>query len=253
MLAFPTGAARACDMASQHRLLPLGASGERVVALELDQFRDREPSTRKLVWQVEPRLVYLAAGAAAVAIKSYARIEVSDADYAREMAAVLATAIADAKRLRKFRHAEVVSLTDCHYGSSCGDFGFSKRPGNELFARLGKRELAVAVRLPVRFLAHRNAFPTLDDEEFARLTPEGVARDHADLLADWSLGSVRLYRVGKRHIVAYNLGRGDTRYYRPTDKKLAPQSRKLAVRAGDFIYNEDLPHHGHAFDIVSLF
>lgn len=93
----------------------------------------------------------------------------------------------------------------------------------------------------------------LDDDEFARLTPELVARDHDDLLSAWRLGSVRVYRVGKRHIVAFNLGNGDTRYYRPAGAKLAPRSSNPAVRASDFLYNEDLPHHGHAFDIVGLF
>jgi hypothetical protein len=245
--------AEACEMADQYRLLPLGTSKGRIVALELDQFRDQRTPSAPVLWFVVPRLVYADPGQAVRDIRTYDKTELRARKYVEDLAPLLARARADAKRLPGFREAKVESFTDCHYARDCGAHQILSADASTVRSEIGKRKWSrTKIRLPERFLLHTNAMAMIGADSLGTLDSNTIAAKHPELLELWRLGSVRIYELaGNKRIAVYNLGDGDTRYYRATaDPK--PRKRKLGTRAaGSFAYDEDLPHHGYAFDLVA--
>jgi len=244
--------AQACMVADQYRLLPLGTSKGRIVALELDQFRASEDADmEKVFWTVEPRLVYAVPGGAVVDIKKYAETKLDAHAYDADLAPIAARALADAKKLPNFHEARIASFTDCHYSRACGAHVISGKDHAQVRTKLRKARPALTrIRLPERFLLHKNAMYMIGAAELGALDSDIIKRDHPDLLSVWLLGSVRIYRLAnKKRIAVYNLGNGDTRYYRRNPRP-KPRTRKLHKAAGQWLYDEDLPHHGYAFDII---
>lgn len=255
--------ARACEMADQYRLLLLGDSDKGLVALELDQFRDSKSPTGPRYWAITPRLVYVAEGKPSVTIREYPAVEVSDRNYADDVAPIVSRALADAaKQTGRFHQAEVAQFVDCHYQTRCGGHRvIDGERGARLTSRLDGRDHRLRLRIPESFLRHRNAFPDLEwqdsggpradsQDAIDTLSSEQIVARYPEIATGWRLGSVRIYTIGKRRVIVYDLGRGDTRHYRPRGVTARP--RLVEQPAGKFVYNEDLPHHGHAFDQIQV-
>ena len=239
--------ALACLMADQYRLLPLGMSGDKLVLLELDQYRDSKGPAGAVFWTVHPRLVTLGSGQRSV-VKEYSKLEVMDGSYKKDLAPVLKKVFGDAKKLNGFKEARVQTLLECHFKDMCFGYAFEYYD-KEKRAVVRDDKISTPLAFPVLFTKHANAF-WVDEEDRGKVTDQLIKKKYPALLAGWKLGTVRIYRVNKKHITVFHLGTGDLRFGPCLDCE--QEKKRPGTRASRFLYNEPIPHHGASFDLLRI-
>ena len=240
--------ALACLMADQYRLLPLGMSGDKLVLLELDQFRDSKGPAGAVFWTVHPRLVTLDSTGRRAVIGKYSKLEALDKTYEKDLEPVLKKAFGDAKKLKGFKEARIQTLLECHFKDKCFGYAFEYHD-KEKRAVVRDDQLSTPLVFPGLFTKHVNAF-WVDEEDRGKVTDQLIKKKYPALLAGWKLGTVRIYSVGRKRITVFHLATGDLRFGPCTG---CEQTRKRpGTRASRFIYNEPIPHHGASFDLVRI-
>ena len=237
--------ANACLVAHQYRLFPLGYSGDRLLALELDLHRDSGPELKNIHWLGKTALVELGGSFEVSARTDLGKIRVPDAGYSEALKETLALALEKARAKEGFRELEGPTLVFCHLADKCAGISYQvTKRGRPRLAMKGKdgKVTSRGVVMPPPAKARYMAMLGLE-------TDAELATYMADDWPGFVITTVRTYQTANGRLQVVGLGAGDEKFARDDVDKL-PDDR--CKKVDTCIYREPTLHHGHAFDILVL-
>ena len=237
--------AHACLVAHQYRLFPLGYSGDKLLALELDLHRDSGPELKNIHWLGKTALVELGSSFEVSARTDLGKIRVPDADYAEALKKTLAKALEKARGKDDFRELAGPAVAFCHLSDKCAGVKYKVtkrgRPRIAVKGKEGKVSSRGAI-MPRPAKARYMAMLGLE-------TDAELAAYMADDWAGFVITTVRSYQTEQKRLLVVGLGAGNEKFARDDVDKL-PDDR--CKRVESCIYREPTLHHGHAFDVILL-
>ncbi len=245
--------ARACYVAHQYRVFPLGVQGDQLIAVRIEQTRFTEDMKSAILWGATVSLVEMGWYGEPLRELASEKVEVKDKAYARELQPALARAAARARALEGFEAFSAPKTLFCDL-EPCRFAKWSRTAGGQLAVdlKLGAGGRGLAAVLPERVKDELYG----DGMNFYQLYPR---RRLLDVFAEYPspFSSIRVYRAGGRTVfVAHTtdgqmVGEGadgdDFDMVRGRLSRLPPGACKDVFSC---MYREPIPHHGRGFDLV---
>ncbi len=239
--------AAACFGAYQYRVLPMGATKDRLVAVVLDVHRGQRTSRGPVLWFGELSLVEMSFFGQVERTVTREPVEFRSSGALRP---ALARAHARAWTIDGFTRFQAPDVAFCDYKAGCQ---------HARWTRSGRGQLALDVRvagargrgLPV--VIPLSARDKLYDEGMlaSAMYPRRLFTD-VFARSPFPLSSVRVYRAGGRAVFVAHAGTGE--FTVGDQDGVSGRMRALPAGACEYvsscIYSEPTPHHGSGFDVV---
>ncbi len=245
--------ARACYVAHQYRVFPLGVQGDRMIAVLIEQTRYSEDMKSAILWRAELSLVELGWFGEPQRVLASERVQVTDRAYARELRPALARAFTQAQALPGFEAFSAPQTRFCDLEERCGYARWSRTPEGRLAVNLkiGAASLRDAAVVPQR--VQKQLYE--DSTSIYQLWPPRLLMD---VFAEYPdpFSSVRVYRAGARTVFVAHatggqmVGEGADGEFDMVSGRLSRLPRGACKDVSSCMYAEPIPHHGRGFDMV---